>query len=176
MPRFTVWKEMPMALQAHLISHLKEMYATERDYCAYLCGWTDNITNPQLKTVLLSEVQDITQQMNNLQQCLAVFGDFPQTIDSPLISAFKQEDQFCAQQVPQGKAADMDVHLAITDITVGGAEIGLYQSMIAMARALNQPEVVTLLQDNLKQEKDGLLTMQHLLPDLVSLSSQQQAA
>jgi ferritin-like metal-binding protein YciE len=161
-----------MPLDRHFIVHLQEMYATEHDFCDYLNSWVNKIDNSQLKTAVTNEVQDINQQLNNLQQCLSQFNEFPERgLKSPLVQAFQQEDTVTMQHLPQSTAADMDVHLAMTDLTFGQAEIGIYEGLIDMAQALNCSDAINLLQDNLQHEQQDVQQIRNLLPTLINQSS-----
>lgn len=166
-----------MLLDRHLVVHLQGMYASEREYREYLLHWTDRLRDQQLKSVVNKQAQGIEQELLNLNQALLNLGAFPQDrLHSPAVQALRQDDQMMMQTVPGMSPADFDIHVAMTDIAFGAMEIGKYQGMLAMAKALNQPDVAQLLQQNLDHEEGDLQQMQALLPALLNESQQQQRA
>jgi len=166
-----------MPLEKHLVVHLQEMLATERDYRDYLAGWSDKVTNAQLKSTVQSQINDIRQEMDILRRCMGMLGATPQEgMRSPLVAAFRQEDQATMQAMPDATPADMDVHLCINDIKFGHSELGEYQSVIDMATALDRSDVAGLLQDNFRSEQRDVQQMQNLLPTLINFEKGQQRA
>lgn len=164
-----------MPLDTHLVVHLQEMYATERDYGDFLTAKSDRVSNTHLKTMINHQVDEINGQMANLQRAMSELNASPQdNLKSPIVRALQLEDTQTMQSMPNMTPADMDVHLAVTDISFGQMEIGIYTSMIAMADALGKKNVSSILQQNLQQEQDGVQQAQSLLHDL--LGSQQQRA
>jgi len=165
-----------MPLDRHLVVHLQEMFSTEKDYRDYMMAKSSQVQDNQLKSVVSDEIKGIGTELNNLEQCLAFFNEFPkQDLHSPLVSAIQQEDAFTMQAMPSATKADMDMHLVINDITMGNWEIGIYQTLLDMAKALNQRDVINLLQENLSHEKEDLQKMQAILPNFIK-QSQQKAA
>lgn len=166
-----------MPLEKHLVVHLQEMYSTERDYCDFLKLKATHIKDQQLKSMVNQQIRDIGLEMDNLANCLSTFGAFPNNqLSSPLVQALQQEDQLTHQEIPNMSPADMDVHVAITDLSVGQMEIGLYQGMCNMALVLKQQEIADLLQQNLSHEQQDTQKVQQLLPNLINMSQQGSAA
>ncbi|MHB0935888.1 MAG: DUF892 family protein [Armatimonadota bacterium] len=166
-----------MPLEKHLVVHLQETLATERDYRDYLAGWSDQVSNAQLKSAVQHQINDIQQEMDVLRRCVGMLGATPkEEMKSPLVAAFRQDDQETMQEMPDATPADMDVHLCIADIKFGHSEIGAYQAMIDMAKAINRTDVVDLLQDNFRSEQRDVQQMQNLLPTLINFEKGQQAA
>jgi ferritin-like metal-binding protein YciE len=161
-----------MPLDQHLVVHIQEMVATEQGFCDYLLGWTDQVSNVQLKDAITHEIDDIQTQVANLRECLTALGAEPvQGLTSPFVMALQREDELTMQEMPKADTWDMDIHLALSDITFGHLEVGMYQGMIAMAQALGKDDVVDILKTNLRCEHDDLRQIQNLLPTLTSASS-----
>lgn len=166
-----------MPLEKHLVVHLQEMLASERDYREYLDGWSDKVTNPQLKAAVQHQINDIQQEMDVLRRCMSVMGASPKEgLKSPLVQAFRQEDEETMREMPNATPADMDVHICLFDIKFGHSEVGVYQGMIDMAKALNRSDVVDLLQENFRSEQRDVQQMQNLLPTLINQAKGQQYA
>jgi len=158
-----------MPLEKHLVVHLQEMLASERDYREYLDGWSDKVTNPQLKAAVRHQINDIQQEMDILRRCMSSLGATPRDeLKSPLVQSFRQEDEVTTEAMPDATPADMDVHLCLSDIKFGHSEIGVYQGMIDMAKALNRWDLVDLLQENFRSEQRDIQQMQNLLPTLIN--------
>jgi len=49
-----------MPLDKHLVVHPQEMLASERAYREYLDGWSGKVTNPQLRTAVQHQINDIS--------------------------------------------------------------------------------------------------------------------
>jgi len=166
-----------MSLENHLVGHLQSMYVIERDYQIYLCDLSGKIHDQQLKSAISAQVTGINAELDNLKQCLNIFGaPLNDDMISPLIQAFRQTDQACMMHMTQGMQTDSDVHIAMTDISFGSWEIGMYQSLLTMARVLNRQDAVKLLEDTLKDEEEDLQKIQGILSDLINISKQQKAA
>ena len=166
-----------MPLEKHLVVHLQEMLATERDYRDYLDTWSNRVENPQLKTAVQHQVNDIQEEMDILRRCMTMLGATPREgLASPLVQAFRQEDDETMREMPDATLADMDVYLCLSDIKFGHSEIGAYQGMIDMAKALNRQDIVDLLQENFRGEQRDVQQMQNLLPTLINWEKGQQQA
>lgn len=166
-----------MPLDKHLVVHLQEMYSTERDYRDFLTDWSGQLQDHQLRTAVQEQINGIARELGNLQECLSAFGSFPkEEARSPIVQALRQEDRAAEQAMPNMTPADKDVHVAISDISFGHLEIGKYEGMLDMARALNRREVIDKLQENLSHEREDVDNMRNLLPHLIATSNQQQRA
>lgn len=166
-----------MSLAKHLATHLQQMYVAERDYQMYLCDWSGKIRDQQLKTAFSQQVQGIGTELTNLKHCLDTLGEpLRDDFTSPLVAALREEDQETMQLMPNASPLDMDVHAAMTDVTFGNTEIGMYQGMLTMARVLKQKEIVHLLEDTLQHEENDMQQVTGILNQLIDISQQQQAA
>jgi ferritin-like metal-binding protein YciE len=163
-----------MPLDQHLMVHMQEIYADARNYRNLLNGWSDQLRNQQLRTMIAQQIHEIGDQLDNLRQCLLIMGSAPdEAMLSPVVDALQREDQITHRAIPNMSPADMDVHVAMTDISFGQMEIGAYQGMVDMARELGQQDVATMLQHNLEEEQDDIWQMQQLLPELIRESQVQ---
>ena len=166
-----------MPLDRHLVVHLHEMYATERDFRDYLNSWSEKVSNPQLKTAVQHQINDIQQEMDILRRCISMMGASPkEELKSQMVQAFRQEYHTMMHEMPNATLSDMDVHLALLDVTFGHAELGAYQGMIDMAKVLNRKDIVDLLQQNFRSEQRDVQQMQNLLPTLIHQSERPQMA
>lgn len=166
-----------MSLERHLVVHLQQMYVTERDYQIYLCDQSGKVTDQQLKTAINSEVNGAKKELDSLKKCLDILGQ-PLTEDlvSPLVQAIRQEDMTSMENMPHAAPIDVDVHIAMTDISFGSWEIGTYQGMVTMARVLNRQDLIGILEEILHNEDDDLQKMASIMTDLINISRQQKAA
>lgn len=161
-----------MPLQKHLVVHLQEMYATERDYQNLLQGWSNKIQNSRLKSLVDEQIDGINQQMSNLKQCMSSLRSSPKDLPSAFVQALRREDRMTTTEMSDMTPQDTDAHIALTDVSFGQMEIGKYQGMVNMAKTLERQDVVDRLQQNLDSEQQDVRKMQRLLPSLLQESQQ----
>jgi ferritin-like metal-binding protein YciE len=165
-----------MPLEKHLVVHLQEMHMTERDFRDYLQEKVNQIQNQQLRSMVNKQIDGIGMEMNNLEQCLDMMGAQPKADGkSPIVQAFRQEDEMTMKEMPNMTSEDMDAHLAITDAGFGEMEEGIYQSMILMAQTLGKDGVASKLKQTMDHEVQDLEKMQNFLPTLIEQSQQPRA-
>ena len=107
----------------------------------------------ELRTGLEKHLDQTRGHVTNVEQVFDVFGKPPKAEECIGFEGLKKEhDQLVDEASPE-----------LVDLVDAGAvartehyEIAAYESLIAMARALSEPEAVGLLEDNLKEEKEAL--------------------
>ena len=166
-----------MSLERQLVGLLQQMYVSERDYQMYLCDWAGKTKDQQLKTVANAEVEGIGHEMANVRECLSLLGAMPnEDMISPIVKGLMEMDQCFLAEKKGITPGDMDIHVALTDVCFGSAEIGQYQGMLTMVRALKRHDIAGLLEQTLQREEEDLQEMTAILNDLINLSQPQQKA
>jgi ferritin-like metal-binding protein YciE len=107
----------------------------------------------QLKQQFHHHAQETQQQIRNIEQAFTAMGEEPEDEPCPAIKGIEKE----------GKANIKKTDDALVDaVILSGAaetehhEIAVYESLITQAEAMNRPNVVTLLRENLEQEQHTL--------------------
>ncbi|HOS42536.1 MAG TPA: DUF892 family protein, partial [Armatimonadota bacterium] len=146
-----------MPLDRHLVVQLQEMVATEEGWRDYLMAWSDQVSDARLQDAIAHEIGAIQARVANLRVCLDALDAEPiQGLTSPFVAARKREDELTMREMPMARGQDRDIHLTLAAIAFGHLEVGRYQGMIALARALGKDEVAELLKTNLRREHDDL--------------------
>jgi len=125
----------------------------EQDVLGMLGDLEDKAQNDELKQQFRHHADETRQQIDNLEQVFRALGEEPDDSPCPVTKALDKEAK------ANIKMADDSVVDAV--ILSGAAEtehheIAVYESLIAQAEQLGQPEVVTLLQQNLEMEQHTL--------------------
>jgi ferritin-like metal-binding protein YciE len=112
-------------------------------------------TDPELRSGFEQHLEETKQQVENLKQVFSSLGEKAQPEKCPGIEGIKAEhDEFMEQEQPSPEIRDLF-------LTGAGAraehyEIAAYTGLVTAARALGEREATTLLQENLRQEKEAL--------------------
>ena len=166
-----------MSLTHHLIVHLQQMHATEREYRQYLADWQPRVQNRRLHATMQIEMHDIDGELQRLQECLQHLG---QSVDmtkrSPKVRVLRELDEDASHGTSDATPLDVDAHLAMTDINFGTSELGIYRDMLTMARAVNHPELIALLNESVQREEGDIQRMQDVLAHLIEEETGRKAA
>jgi ferritin-like metal-binding protein YciE len=107
----------------------------------------------RLKQQFHHHAQETQQQIRNIEQAFTAMGEEPEDEPCPAIQGIEKE----------GKANIKKTDDALVDaVILSGAaetehhEIAVYETLITQAEAMNRPNVVTLLRENLEQEQHTL--------------------
>jgi ferritin-like metal-binding protein YciE len=113
------------------------------------------ISNPQLKSVMHMDVGQNEQQIKNLEQIFQMMGGRPQRIKSEAAEALVNEGKKMVQEI-SGNSILRDATIAAGQSAVKSAESSNYIAMITAAGQKGKPEVVALLQQNLLQNQEAI--------------------
>jgi ferritin-like metal-binding protein YciE len=141
----------PRALMAHDLAYLLE---AERSIARALPRMQKKASDGELAKRLDRHAEETRQQIKNLQQALKELGvGRPSAAQPAGAAALVQEFKESTSSVT-GQLVDL-VTLGV-NARIEHYEIGAYENLIAMARALGEKRVGELLGENLKQEKQML--------------------
>jgi ferritin-like metal-binding protein YciE len=107
----------------------------------------------RLKQQLHHHAQETQQQIRNIEQAFSVLGEEPEDEPCPAIKGIEKEAKASIKKT--------DDELVDAVILSGAAEtehheIAVYETLIMQAEAMNRPNIVTLLRENLQQEEHTL--------------------
>jgi len=132
---------------------LRQMLYVENHILSALPKMVEKATNRDLKTGLLSHLDDTKKQIKRLAAAFEKLGQEPDTEVSPAIDGLIKEADRAAAEVTDKSA--LDAALIGAAQAVEHYEIARYGTLIAWARDLGHAEIVRLLQTNLNEEKSA---------------------
>ena len=144
----------------------------EQNVLKMLGDLEDESQRDELKQQFRHHADETRQQIANIEQSFRAMGEEPD--DSPC-QAIKGLE---AEAKANIKMADESV---LDDVILAGAaatehhEIAVYETLIAHAEELGEPEVVQLLQQNLEQEQHTLEEAKQALEQVAAISPQPQS-
>jgi ferritin-like metal-binding protein YciE len=141
-----------------LVNELKAMLYVERKLAdEVLPELGDQISNGEFEQSIRHHLEETKQHAANLERAFELLGEEAKPEKSHAI------DGLVAQHDKVVKNIDSD---QVRDVFNAGAaaktehlEISAYESMIMTAGSLGEDELVSLLEENLDQEKDALKTV-----------------
>jgi ferritin-like metal-binding protein YciE len=134
---------------------LQDMYYAEKTLTNVLPKLADEAKDSELSRAFTSHHKQTEKHVANLERVFKELGKTPQAKPCAGIEGIKQEhEEFMKETGPGSKMADAFLTGAAS--RTEHYEIAAYTDLVSQARALGKREVVTLLQENLKQEKDTL--------------------
>ena len=125
----------------------------EQDVLEMLGDLEDKSQRDELKQQFRHHADETRQQIANIEQSFRAMGEEPDDSPCPAIKGLEADTK------ANIKMADESV---VDEVILAGAaatehhEIAVYETLIAHAEELGQPEVVQLLHQNLEQERHTL--------------------
>jgi len=125
----------------------------EHDVLDMLGDLEEKARQAELKRQFSHHAKETRQQIDNIEQVFRALGEEPddspcqvtKALDKEAKANIKMADDSVVDTVILSGAAETEHH-----------EIAVYESLIAQAEQLGQPDVVTLLQQNLEMEQHTL--------------------
>jgi ferritin-like metal-binding protein YciE len=147
---------MPMNDPRELFIHeLQDVYYAENALVKALPEMISEASDKELAKGLDKHLAETRQQVKNLEKVFQTLGEKAQGEKCPGIEGIKAEhDEFMRKEKPSSEIRDM--FLTGAAARAEHYEIAAYNGLLAMARGLGERECVSLLDQNLKQEKAAL--------------------
>ena len=120
------------------------------------------VESQQLKKLFEHHLEETKEQIDNLEQVFELLGEQPKEHHARVVEGLEEEHKELTSVV--GKEL-VDIVDAGAAIATEHHEIAAYETLITMAEALGETEVVHLLEQNFDQEK-------HTLDELKKASEQ----
>ncbi len=144
----------------------------------YLKGMEEMLkkaTAPQVQQVLNVHIQQTQHQVDNLRQVCSLLG-------IPAERADNDEAKALVEGAKQAMEATSDTP-ALLNLAIGAHgdqiehwEIATYRGLIATAKAMQQQQIMQLLQQNLQQEEETSQKIEQSTPTLLQQAGPQQFA
>jgi ferritin-like metal-binding protein YciE len=142
-----------------LLHELGDIYYAENLLIKALPRMADEAEDEELRAGFEQHLEETREQVENLREAFRELGEKASGERCPGIEGIQAEhDEFLEQH--EAEPALRDVFLTGAGGRVEHYEIAAYSGLIAMARALKEPRVVELLEENLRQEKAALKTLE----------------
>jgi len=116
-------------------------------------------TDRELARGFGEHLKQTKKHVENVEQAFKALGEKAKAEKCPGIEGLKQEhDEFVSEESPSPEV--LDAFLTGAAARTEHYEIAAYEGLVTMARAMGERDVVRLLDENLKQEKETLKKVQ----------------
>ena len=129
------------------------LYVEEKLAQEVLPKLINEVQHDEFRTALENHLEETRGHIENVEQVFSTLGESPKAEECIGFEGLKQEKEELT-----GKVSEM----LVDAVNAGAAartehyEIAAYSGLIEKARALGEQDVVNLLDENLKQEKEAL--------------------
>jgi ferritin-like metal-binding protein YciE len=110
-------------------------------------------SDSKLRRDLQQHHKETQQQVQNLQQCFQALGEPIEDQPCPTIEGLEKEGETMIKQVDESL---VDSVILSGVIETEHHEIAVYDGLIITAEAMDEDDIVALLQENLEQEEHAL--------------------
>lgn len=143
------------------VHELQDMYYAEKALTKTLPQLAEETSDRELQRAFKTHLKETEKHVLNLEKVFEQMGKSAQAQPCPGIEGIKKEhDEFVKENRSRGKV--LDTFLTGAASRAEHYEIAAYTGLISKARALGEREAVELLQENLRQEKDALKTVESI--------------
>ncbi len=142
------------------LHELSDMLDAEQRILDALEEQQDESTDSTLQSAFQSHHKQTEGQVQRLQQCFELIGEEAEETECAGIKGLKEEHDSMIEEDPSPDI--LDVFNVAAAIKVERYEISAYESLIRLAESMDQPKIVRLLNQSLKEEEQTLKKMQSL--------------
>lgn len=116
-------------------------------------------SDPELRDGFTQHLKETRGQVQRLKEAFAALGEPAKAEQCPGIEGIIEEhDEFMEEEKPSAEVCDL--FLTGSGARAEHYEIAAYSGLITMARALGERECVDLLNENLREEKETLRSLE----------------
>ena len=133
------------------LHQLQDIYYAENQITKALPKMIDKATDPQLKQGFQTHLKETENHIGRLDRVFRMGGHDPKAVDCPAIDGIIEEANEVAGDVADNDV--LDAALLASAQAVEHYEIGRYGTLIAWARQLGREDCISLLRQNLDEEK-----------------------
>ena len=113
----------------------------------------DEVSDDEFKSGLEKHLKETRQHVTNVEQVFKIFGEEPHAEECVGFEGLKKEHDELLEKSSDALIDHIDLGAAAR---TENYEIAAYEGLRRMAKAFGEDEAVTLLDTNLKQEKEAL--------------------
>ena len=160
-----------MTSPEQLFEHeLQDIYYAEKTLTKVLPTLAEEASDRELSRAFTTHLKETENQVANLEKIFRQLGKSPEAHPCAGIEGIKKEhDEFVKEN--DASSEMLDAFLTGAASRTEHYEIAAYTGLVGQARALKEREAVTLLQENLKQEKEALKKIETISKRLVKDAS-----
>ena len=153
---------------------LSKVYAAEREILDILGELRKEAQDEELKQQFGHHAEETKQQIKNLDQAFQALGEKPQDTKERVAEGLRGEHN---EFMRNGAEPELiDAYLVAAAIATEHHEIAAYETLITMANAMGEQDIIALLQENLEQEQHTLEEAQSAAERLAQQLPQQATA
>lgn len=152
------------------IHELKDMYYAEKTLTKVLPKLASESSDRELTRAFQSHLEETRGQIQNLEQVFKNIGKRAEGEKCPGIDGIKEEhESFMEENEPTEILSD--VFITGSAARTEHYEIAAYTGLINQAKALGERDSATLLEENLRQEKEALKTVETISKRILKATS-----
>jgi len=155
-----------MAIQTPMdlfVYELSAVHSVEQSKLQMIARLEQMCQDPQIKQSFNREIPEIQRQITRIQECFRLLNKQPLDITDHAVDCMQYDLQDFMQQNPN--QANIDMYSLGMVLKLGHYEVAAYMGLVEKARHLGQTQVVSMLEDNMNDERAsaqqvGQLSMQ----------------
>lgn len=168
MPEMTEVREL-------FVDELQDAFFVEKTLVKTLPQLAQEAADAELAAAFKAHLQETREHVARLEKVFAAIGEKPKAKECLGIEGLKKEhDEFMSEEDPSAEIAD--IFLTGAGARTEHYEIAAYTGLIAMAKALGETEAASLLEENLRQEKEALKLVEGIGKRLTKASARRAVA
>lgn len=133
------------------IHTLQDIYYAEKKLTKAIPKMVEKVSDPQLQSAFLTHLAETEIQIERVEQVFEMHGESPKAATCPAMDGIVMEAEEIMNEASDPEVLDAAALAAAQ--AVEHYEITRYGTLIAWARQLGRNEFVSLLQQNLDEEK-----------------------
>ncbi|HEX2248787.1 MAG TPA: ferritin-like domain-containing protein [Gemmatimonadales bacterium] len=133
------------------IHTLQDIYYAEKKLTKAIPKMVEKVSDPQLQSAFLTHLAETEIQIERVEQVFEMHGESPKAASCPAMDGIVMEAEEIMNEASDPEVLDAAALAAAQ--AVEHYEITRYGTLIAWARQLGRNEFVSLLQQNLDEEK-----------------------
>ena len=136
-----------------LLDKLADILQAEKEIEKTIPKLVDEASDEELRSGLESHLEQTHDHVRNIEEVFRSLGEAPRTKECHGIEGLKKEHEEAVNEVGDQL---LDSVVVSSAVATEHYEIANYDVLIALARAVGERDVIPLLEENLKQEKETL--------------------
>ena len=153
---------------------LSKVHTAEKEILEVLRTMQEEASDPEIKSGLERHTTETEQQITNLEQAFSALGEKPQDTKARVVEALRTDhNEFKREASSSTPPEIIDAFLLGAAAHTEHHEISAYESLITMAEAMGEQDIVATLRENLEQEQNMLMQVQQAEQKLATQLAQQ---
>jgi ferritin-like metal-binding protein YciE len=135
------------------VDKLADILEAENQIEQTLPKMIDEASDEELRSGLEAHLEQTRGHIENVEEVFRAVGESPRTKECHGIEGLKKEHEEASKEVDQQL---LDSVVASSTAATEHYEISNYDTLITLARAIGERDVIPLLEENMKQDKETL--------------------